>query len=65
MQRRTLFRPYRSQCSEWRVGLSSVATLRPSCVRAWSLCSDRAWLELDHYVATELCTCSVATVFGR
>ncbi|KAF2586582.1 hypothetical protein F2Q70_00035322 [Brassica cretica] len=47
--------------SKWRDGLSSVATSGPSCVRAWSLRSGRAWLELGNYVATEPCACSVAT----
>ncbi|KAF3503659.1 hypothetical protein F2Q69_00043979 [Brassica cretica] len=52
-QRRSLFRPERSLRSEWRVGLS--------CVRAQSLSSDRAVCVLGRYVATELCSCSVAT----
>ncbi|KAF2602853.1 hypothetical protein F2Q70_00026129 [Brassica cretica] len=43
------------------LGWISVATSRPSCVRARSLRSDRAWLELGRYVATEPCACSVAT----
>ncbi|KAF3610173.1 hypothetical protein DY000_02047883 [Brassica cretica] len=43
------------------LGWSSVATSRPNCVRARSLRSDRAWLELGRYVATEPCACSVAT----
>ncbi|KAF3575237.1 hypothetical protein F2Q69_00059760 [Brassica cretica] len=43
------------------LGWISVATSRPSCVRALSLRSDRAWLELGRYVATEPCACSVAT----
>ncbi|KAF3509071.1 hypothetical protein F2Q69_00005483 [Brassica cretica] len=75
-QRRTLFRPDRSLHNEWSVGLSSVAARarllptelgrssvaksRPSCVRARSLRSDRAWLELGRYVATEACDCSAA-----
>ncbi|KAG5400741.1 hypothetical protein IGI04_015348 [Brassica rapa subsp. trilocularis] len=45
-QRRTFLRPYRSLCSEWRVGLSSR-------VRARSLRSDRAVCVLGRYVATE------------
>ncbi|KAF3599745.1 hypothetical protein F2Q69_00036862 [Brassica cretica] len=47
------------------LGSSSVATSRPSCVRAQSLRSDRAWLELvcvlGRYIATELGWSSVAT----
>uniref|UniRef100_A0A0D3CSZ0 Uncharacterized protein n=1 Tax=Brassica oleracea var. oleracea TaxID=109376 RepID=A0A0D3CSZ0_BRAOL len=43
------------------IGWISVATPRPSCVRARSLGSDRAWLELGRYVATGLCACPVAT----
>ncbi|KAF3522743.1 hypothetical protein F2Q69_00048888 [Brassica cretica] len=43
-----LFRTDRSLRSEWRVGLSSVATDRAVCV-------------LGRYVVTELCACSVAT----
>ncbi|KAF3503346.1 hypothetical protein F2Q69_00042647 [Brassica cretica] len=58
-QRRTLFRPDRLLHNEWRIGMSSVATQRPSRVRARSLrvCvrSDRAWLELGRYIATDLC----------
>ncbi|KAG5378333.1 hypothetical protein IGI04_026175 [Brassica rapa subsp. trilocularis] len=43
----------------------SVATWRPSCVRARSLRSDRAWLELSRYIATDPCACSVAMSFLR
>ncbi|KAF3487524.1 hypothetical protein F2Q69_00052602 [Brassica cretica] len=74
-QRRNFLRPEMSLCSEWRdravcvlgrniateLGWSSVATSRPSCVRARSLRSDRAWLELCRYVATELGLSFVAT----
>ena len=41
------------------VGLS--ATLRPSGMDARSLCSDRAWVDVGCYVATERDVCSVAT----
>ncbi|KAF3592456.1 hypothetical protein DY000_02021177 [Brassica cretica] len=74
-QRRTFPRPCRLLRSEWRVGLSSVA----SRVRARSLRSDRAvcvlgcYVATEHelsdravcmlgrYVATELCACLVTT----
>ncbi|KAG5373559.1 hypothetical protein IGI04_043123 [Brassica rapa subsp. trilocularis] len=39
---------------------TSVATCGPSLARGRSLRSDRAWLELGRYVATELCACLVA-----
>ncbi|KAF3499438.1 hypothetical protein F2Q69_00042640 [Brassica cretica] len=65
-QRRTLFRPDRSLRSEWRVGLSSVATvcvLGRYCVRARSLRSDRAVCVLGRYIATKLLAKSSSKVF--
>ncbi|KAF3535150.1 hypothetical protein F2Q69_00021838 [Brassica cretica] len=42
--------------------LGEFGRYRPSRVGAWSLRSNRAWLELGRYVATEPCSCSVATL---
>ncbi|KAF2540089.1 hypothetical protein F2Q70_00015050 [Brassica cretica] len=64
MQRRTLFRLDRSLRSEWRVGLSSVATYGPSRVRSRSLRSDRAVCVLGRYVETDLCNRFVALPFS-
>ncbi|KAF2551724.1 hypothetical protein F2Q68_00034165 [Brassica cretica] len=44
-QRRTFLRPERSLCSEWRSDRSLCSEWRVS---------DRVWLELGRYVATEL-----------
>ncbi|KAF2619087.1 hypothetical protein F2Q68_00039756 [Brassica cretica] len=42
--------------------LGKFGRYRPSRVRARSLRSDRAWLELGCFVATEPCACSIATL---
>ncbi|KAF3600501.1 hypothetical protein F2Q69_00037030 [Brassica cretica] len=58
-QGRTIFRPDRSLRSEWRVGLSSVATHTFRSLR-----SDRAVFVLGRYVTTELCNRLVALPFS-
>uniref|UniRef100_A0A0D3D4F1 Uncharacterized protein n=1 Tax=Brassica oleracea var. oleracea TaxID=109376 RepID=A0A0D3D4F1_BRAOL len=55
----------RSSRANQEIELLVRVRLRPSLARARSLRSDRAWLELGHYVAIEPCACSVATWLMR
>ncbi|KAF2533200.1 hypothetical protein F2Q70_00029698 [Brassica cretica] len=56
-QRRTFLRPERALCSEWSSDRSLCSEWSVQSLR-----SDRVWLELGRYVATELCACSVASL---